>query len=253
MASVAFTTGEGDVYLIDATPDIQRQVAMVRDWQDPTRRQAARTRRPVDGIFLTHGHMGHYAGLLELGFEAAHADAVPVYGTESMEALLEEHAPWSQLVALKEIELRTVTPGAPVTVGPVKVVPVSVPHRAEFTDTVGYRLEGPRQAALYLPDVARWEEIPDPDALLAGVDVLLLDATFFSGEELPGRDLTRIGHPLVVDSLARLGPRVEAGLLRVVLVHLNHSNPLLDEGSEAALRVRQAGFEVARRGLELRL
>ena len=253
MASVAFTTGQGDVYLIDATPDIEAQVAMVRDWQDPARQQATRTRRPVDGIFLTHGHMGHYAGLLELGFEAAHADAVPVHATESMRALLEQQAPWSQLVALKEIELKPAIPDAPVTLGAVRVVPVSVPHRAEFTDTVGYRLEGPQRVALYLPDVARWEEIPDPEALLAGVDVLLLDATIFSGEELPGRDLRRIGHPLVVDSLTRLGPRVAAGDLRVVLVHLNHSNPLLEEGSEASLRVRQAGFEVARRGLEIGL
>ena len=253
VASVGFTDGRGRVYLVDATPDLRAQVALVRDWLDEARQVAARVRRPVDGIFLTHGHMGHYAGLLQLGFEAAHTDAVPVYGTGPMLELLRRNAPWRQLLDKGELDPREVVSGTAVSLGEISVTPVAVPHRAEFTDTVGVKIDGPKRAVLYLPDVARWAEVADMDALLRGVDVLLLDGTFYSGDELPGRDLSAIGHPLVVDSVERLTPQVRAGALRVIFVHLNHSNPLHDPDSAASRAVAAAGFEVATRGLEIAL
>jgi len=223
---------------------------MVRSLLDPDRRAALRLRRPVDGIFLTHGHMGHYAGLLHLGFEAAHTDAIPVFGTQTMVDLLATQAPWKQLVAKKEIVPQALSERAPTTIGEVVVRAVHVPHRAEFTDTVGYIIEGPRRTALYLPDVARWEEVPNVPTLLKGVDLLLLDGTFYSGDELPGRDLAEIGHPLVEDSMARLQPRVDSGALEVVFIHLNHTNPLLDAGSTARLHTESRGFKVAERGAD---
>ena len=88
---------------------------------------------------------------------------------------------------------------------------------------------------------------------LEGVDVALLDATFYSGDELPGRDLSKIGHPLVVDSMDRLQSRVDAGSLQVFFVHLNHSNPALDPASPARAAITRRGFGVAHAGLELAL
>lgn len=249
-ASIALANPDGHVYLFDASPDIRDQLPLVRSLLNVDRRDAARVRRPVDGIFLTHGHMGHYAGLLQLGFEAAHTDAIPVFGTPRMVELLSTQAPWSQLVEKQEIAVHTLTENMPTQVGDVTVRAVTVPHRAEFTDTVGYRIEGPRKTALYLPDVARWEQVPKMPALLAGVDLLLLDGTFYSGDELPGRDLSQIGHPLVTDSMARLQSRVDSGALEVVFIHLNHSNPLLEEGSPARVEVTSRGFKVAERGAD---
>jgi len=61
----------------------------------------------------------------------------------------------------------------------------------------------------------------------------LLDATFFSADELPGRDLSQISHPLATDTAEQL-----AGVdCDVRLIHLNHSNPLHRFGPE-----RQACF-----------
>ncbi|MCH9688617.1 MAG: MBL fold metallo-hydrolase, partial [Deltaproteobacteria bacterium] len=201
VASVALVLGDGRVFVVDATPDLPwqlRDVAALRG--DPV---GGRSRRPVDGIALTHGHMGHYLGLAHLGFEAAHADGVPVYGTASMLELLRSNVPWSQLVARQEIDLRPLSPGEALVLGSVTMIPVAVPHRAEHTNTVGFRFEGPRRTALYIPDCAPWSRW-DPrrrEALLDGVDVALLDGTFYSGDELPGRDLSAIGHPLIVDTM----------------------------------------------------
>ena len=81
----------------------------------------------------------------------------------------------------------------------------------------------------------------------------LLDATFYSGDELPGRDLSKIGHPLVVDTMDRLQSRVDAGALEVWFIHLNHSNPALDPASAARAAITRRGFGVAYAGLELPL
>ena len=73
---------------------------------------------------------------------------------------LDTNGPWSQLIALGNIERRRVEfdrAGQPSADG-VRVTAFRVPHRDEFSDTVGYRIEGPRQSALFIPDIDRWEK-----------------------------------------------------------------------------------------------
>jgi pyrroloquinoline quinone biosynthesis protein B len=72
-------------------------------------------------------------------------------------------------------------------------------------------------------------------------------------EELPGRDVSAIGHPLVVDTMERLSSRVAAGDLRVFFTHFNHSNPVLDPDGSRRREVEAAGFEVLDDGDELPL
>ena len=246
VASLALMLEDGQSYLVDATPDLPAQLRHVAALRGE--RPGAHGRRPLAGIFLTHGHMGHYLGLAHLGFESAHTDRIPVHGTARMQALLRDNAPWSQLVAKNEIELHELHDGQAVKLGAVDVVPVLVPHRAEFTDTVAYRFVGPKRTVLYVPDCDPWSrwEPAKLEALLEGVDVALLDGTFHSGDELPGRDLSKIGHPLIVDSMAWLSERPEAPEVR--FIHLNHSNPALTEGSSARQEIERRGFAVARRG-----
>lgn len=248
-ASVAIALPDGAVWMIDATPDIREQLdvamTMARELGAP-----ADPRRPIAGVLLTHAHMGHYLGLAHLGFEAAHTHGVEVIATPRMAAFLRDNAPWDQLVRLQNIALREITPGVALQLGPVRVVPIAVPHRAEYTDTVAYRLEGPHATVLYVPDTDPWSKHGDPLALFEGVDVALVDATFASMDELPGRDLDEIAHPTVASTIELLGEKAARGELRVVLIHLNHSNPLLDPSRRGEL---PRGFEVATRGLELAL
>ena len=234
-------------FLVDATPDLPSQIESLnagRTLLDPA--------RPVDGILLTHAHIGHYAGLMYLGREALGARGVPVYATPRMAAFLRANGPWSQLVSLGNIELREIEPDRPFTLAPgLTVTAIRVPHRDEYSDTVAFRIAGPSRALLYVPDIDKWEKwdrrLEDE---VGAVGVALLDGSFESESELPGRSLLEIPHPLVGETASRLAGRTRGADVR--FIHLNHTNRLLwDEDARRALRGR--GFRVADDGEDLPL
>lgn len=215
--------GAGQAWLIDATPDLPEQVHTLQERAPGF---------PLGGILLTHAHVGHYAGLIYLGREAWNTAGLPLYVSPRTAAFLRQNAPWSQLVQMGNVDLRLLTPGGEVSLTPrLHVTPVTVPHRAEFTDTLAYLVRGPARRLFYCPDIDAWERWEhDLRAFVAGVDVALLDATFCSAAELPGRDLSQVPHPLAADTARRL-----AGVAcDVRLIHLNHSNPLLQAGRRSA-------------------
>ena len=231
------------VYLIDATPDLRRQLDRLRDVRRPPDDRVDRA--PVDGVFLTHAHIGHYLGLAFLGFEAVHTRDLPVHASASMISFLRSNAPWDQLVALGNISPVELRPDEAIDLSDgVAIRAFPVPHRDEYTDTVGYRITGPERTVMYVPDTDPWRSwSPSLIEALEGVDVALLDGAFWSADELPGRDVEDIRHPLVIDSMRLLRDRVKAGL-DVRFTHLNHSNPLLDRDSEELRELEAAGFSV---------
>jgi pyrroloquinoline quinone biosynthesis protein B len=197
------------------------------------------------GILLTHAHIGHYTGLIHLGYEAMCSRALPVYATASMSRFLRSHAPWRQLVEMNNITLIELEPDQPEWLTDrLCIEPVPVPHRAEWSDTVGFIVGGPNRRLLYVPDIdawGRWER--DVRKVVEGVDIALLDGTFFSADELSGRDATAIGHPLVTATVERLqGVNTD-----VRFIHLNHSNPLHREG-ESLDWLLSRGFAVGQMG-----
>ncbi len=254
IASVAVLLPErGESYLIDATPDIREQLHALRDvGQHPTGRA---DRAPVSGVLLTHAHLGHYTGLAFFGFEALHTRQLPVWCTPRMAAYLRANGPWSQLVQLENVRLVEAPPGESFVLGEtVTVTPLAVPHRDEYSDTVGFVLRGPRSSVLYVPDTDAWSRWSRPLVEVAReVDVAILDGTFYSADELPGRDPATIPHPLIPDTMERLGALVEAGRLRVFLTHLNHSNAALDPAAPERAAMEQRGFFVLAEGQELPL
>jgi pyrroloquinoline quinone biosynthesis protein B len=243
----------GEVHLVDATPDIREQLDRLADLRTaPTGRV---DRSPVDRVFLTHAHIGHYLGLAFFGYEALHTRRLPVHATPRMAAFLRDNGPWSQLVGLGEVELEELPPGAMVALADgVQVEALAVPHRDELSDTVGFVFSGPRQQVLYVPDTDGWDAWERPlEEVVAGVDVALLDGTFYSPDELPGRPVSSIGHPLITVTMDRLKEQVAGGTVSVYFTHLNHSNPALDpEGPERA-EIRRRGFGVLEEGQELAL
>jgi pyrroloquinoline quinone biosynthesis protein B len=252
LALIIPTDGVDAVHLIDATPDLARQLELLPT--APARDRPGVDRRPLASIFLTHAHIGHYLGLAQLGFEVMHTSGTLVRASPRMIDFLRDNAPWEQLIRLGEIMPEPLTPEAGAQLGDVQIRPVVVPHRDEYTDTVGYRLQGPRQTVLYIPDAEPWERWSDAfDAALEGVDVALLDATFYAADELPGRPIESLGHPLVPSTIERLRGRIDRGALRVVLIHLNHTNPLLDPRSPESQSTREAGVHVAAEGEEIDL
>lgn len=204
----------GRAFLFDATPDLPSQLHSLTGGRAP------------DGVFLTHAHIGHYTGLMYLGRESINASKVPVFGTDRMTAYLTSNGPWSQLVSLGNVALQPMAPDRQVDLGDgLRVTPFLVPHRDEFTDTVGYLIEGPNRKALFIPDIDQWSKWDrDIRALADTVDYLFLDGTFAAAGEIPGRSMADIPHPMMSDTRARLkGTRAQ-----LWFIHLNHTNPDLD-------------------------
>jgi len=227
----------GRRFIVDATPDLPSQLVSLN-----AGRVVEDRHRPVDGILLTHAHIGHYSGLMFLGREVLGAKAVPVHVTPRMARFLRGNDPWRQLVSLGHIQLREIAPGRELTLTPsLRVTFVPVPHREELSDVMGIRVRGPNASLLYIPDVDKWERWDrDLAEEVAAVDTALLDGTFESAEEIPGRSMADIPHPLVGETVALL----EGVKSRVLFTHLNHTNRLLwDVVAREALSAR--GFRVA--------
>lgn len=235
-------------YLFDATPDLREQYrALDRAFPggDPG--------RLLDGVFLTHAHMGHYTGLMFFGFESANTRGTPVYAMPRMAEYLRRDGPWSQLVDYGNIELREMAEATPVQLAEgLRVTPLRVPHREEYSEAVGFRIEGPEQSALFIPDIDSWDDWAARGVRLEdefrAVDYAYLDATFFADGEIPGRDMSGIPHPRVVDTMARLAHLADAERARLRFIHINHTNPLRDPASPESAQLRAAGYRIAEEG-----
>lgn len=201
----------------------------------------------LSGIFLSHAHIGHYTGLMHLGREAVGAKDVPVYALPRMTEFLRSNGPWDQLVSLGNISLHEIRSGAAVKLNErITVVPFLVPHRDEYTETVGYGIKGPNGSAIYITDIDKWQRWEASiEELISEVSVAFLDATFYSEGEIPGRKMADIPHPFIVETMAHLDGLSREEKNRVRFIHLNHTNPVMVPGSEARKYVEEKHFRVA--------
>jgi pyrroloquinoline quinone biosynthesis protein B len=203
----------GAAYVFDATPDFAAQVDRLTGGRVP------------DGVFLTHAHIGHYTGLMFLGREAVNASRVPVFATGRMSTFLRANGPWSQLVAIGNIAIHTLLYDEPVALADgVRVTAFQVPHRDEFSDTVGYRIDGPRRSGVFIPDIDRWETWGRSIRALADtVDYAWLDGTFASPTEI-NRPIEEIPHPM----MSRTRELLKGARAALWFIHLNNSNAEID-------------------------
>jgi pyrroloquinoline quinone biosynthesis protein B len=239
--------GKPQRFLFEATPDIKAQLHAL-DAIAPVEKPVA-----LDGVFLTHAHIGHYVGLMFLGHEASGARHVPAYVMPRMAHFLEANGPWSQLVRFENIILAIMADGAPETLGEnLMVTPFAVPHRQEFSEVVGFRIDGPSKSAIFLPDIDSWEDW-DADGtriedMIASVDIAYLDATFYANGEIPGRDMSGFPHPFVTHSMQRFAALPPPEKAKVRFIHMNHTNPLHDPRAPERRAVADAGFSLAEEG-----
>ena len=231
-------------WMIECTPSFPAQLHSL-DKIAP-----AEGRPGLAGIFLTHAHIGHYTGLIYLGHEVMGARGTPVYAMPRMRDFLRENGPWDQLVRYENIRLEPLEDGVPVALNDrLRIAPFVVPHRQEYSEVVGFHITGPRQAALFIPDIDSWEEWAKAGTLIADrireVEVAYLDATFFSDGEIPGRDMSGFPHPFIVHTMELLADLPARERKKVRFIHLNHTNPALDPESAARRAIDAAGFNVA--------
>ena len=232
------------VYLFEATPDFPEQIAKLNELAG----------RPIsqmpDGIFITHAHIGHYTGLMFLGREAKGAKNVPVYAMPKLRSFLSTNGPWDQLVNLNNIQLiPTENKGVSTLSKHLRVFPFTVPHRDEYSETVGFVIEGPKNKVLFIPDIDKWDKWEeDIIAKIKEVDLAFLDATFFDAQEINNRDIKEIPHPFVIESMDLFKSLEESDKKKVHFIHLNHTNPLLNKKSKAYQTVKEKGFSIAEFG-----
>ena len=234
-------TQNQQTWLIEATPDIATQLKMLK------RISKFQQAEVPAGIFLTHAHIGHYAGLMYLGKEAMGANNVPVYVMPRMKTFLEENGPWSQLVSQKNIALELLKDETQLKLSSsFKITPFTVPHRDEFSETVGYKIEGPSKTVLFIPDINKWEiwgkKIKEE---IARVDLAFVDATFYDGEEINSRNISQIPHPFVSESIKLFADLPAKEKAKIYFIHFNHTNPLIDIKSKQTELVTKQGFHIA--------
>ena len=231
-------------WIIDATPNIKKQLQLLKSKTGTEK---------IDGVLLTHAHMGHYTGLMHFGREVMGTNGIPVFAMPKMATFLEENGPWSQLVELENISLQKLKTDSTFNLNEnIKVTPFLVPHRDEFSETVGYEITINNKSLIFIPDIDKWERWEtNITELIKKVDYAFLDATFYKNGELK-RDMSEIPHPFVEESMELFSSLSDSHKQKVHFIHFNHTNPLLIEESSAQKEVFEKGFNLAKEGQIIR-
>ena len=230
-------------WLFEATPDIKEQLHYFQ-----TLTHGAYHYLP-DGIFITHAHIGHYTGLMELGREVMNTKEVTVYSLPKMATFLATNGPWSQLVKLNNIVLLPMQADSAIQLTEnISVTAFTVPHRDEYSETAGFRVNTGNKKYLFIPDINKWDKwdkhIIDE---VKSVDVALLDGTFYEGTELPGRNISEVPHPFVSETIKLFEQEDAKTKAKIHFIHFNHTNPILWDAQKRS-EVKKAGFNIAVQG-----
>ncbi len=233
---------ENKKFLFEATPDMPEQLAIL----DSKHLQSDAI---IDGVFLTHAHMGHYTGLMHFGREAMGAENIPVYAMPKMKSFLENNGPWSQLVSLKNIQINSIHADSIIEITRnLKIIPFLVPHRDEYSETVGYKIIGKNKSALFIPDINKWS-LWQKDIVqeVKQVDYALIDATFFKNGEIP-RPMSEVPHPFIEETESLFENEPKEIKSKIIFIHFNHSNPAMDENNSDRVALEKQGYRFAKSG-----
>ena len=227
-------------WIIDATPDFPHQIRILQNSH----------KSEISGIFLTHAHMGHYTGLLHLGREVMGAKNIPVFSMSKMKDFLEKNGPWNQLITLNNINIIELKKNREVKLSDrLFIEPFLVPHRDEYSETVGYRIMSDNKSLVYIPDIDKWEKWDqDIFQIVLNTDFALVDGTFYSQDELPDRNMGEIPHPFIIETMETLFNLNTKNRNKVYFIHFNHSNPAIIMNGPAEKLIKSKRFNVAREG-----
>ncbi|MCK5562200.1 MAG: pyrroloquinoline quinone biosynthesis protein PqqB, partial [Thermoplasmata archaeon] len=199
-----------------------------------------------NGILLTHAHMGHYMGLAQLGKESAAVSEFPVYSTLSMMQFLSSNEPFKSLIENRNIVANELIPGKSSVIDQnLNIMPFSVQHRHEYSDTVGYLIKGMKKQLLYVPDI----DVLDHELvqIISSADIAIIDGTFYDKSELsPHIKFSEVQHPVISESAQVLERYLKD--TEIYFTHFNHTNPIIDLESDAAKTLKSQGFGMAYQG-----
>jgi len=227
-SSLAVRGEGGPWWLVNASPDLRQQLETLDREGDAVR--AA----PIAGVLLTDAEIDHTAGLLLMRESGA---PLRIYGDPSIQRVLEP-------TLLRMLDRFCGVEWHPP--GPVEGLMVE-----PFSDGLTFRED--ERVVTYAPALARLDD--DVLARFEASDLVLVDGTFWFGDDLArlgisARTAADMGHVPLTDSLPALAALRRP---RVVLVHINNTNPILLEDSPERDVALRAGVEIAYDGLEVEL
>ena len=236
-------------YILEASPDMSEQLADLSLYENFSEDDIP------NGVFLTHAHIGHYTGLMDFGKEALNAKQVPVYAMPKMKTFLSNNGPWSQLVSNENITIQDLKNETETQLtSNFTIVPFLVPHRDEYSETVGFKIIGPNKSALFIPDIDKWEKWgKNIIEEVAKVDYAFLDATFYDSGELNNRDMSEVPHPFLIETVVKFKDEPLIAKQKIHFIHFNHTNPILDSGSDIKETILDKGFNIAEKGMTISL
>ena len=225
-------------YLFDITPNIKEQLHFLNQYNCQ-----------LSGIFITHAHIGHYVGLLDLGLEIMNTDNIPVYVMPRMKNFILQNQPMAQLIENNNIQLIDIQNNNLISIGNLSIIPFEVPHRNELSETVGFKIKSINKSVIYLPDIDDWESWDIKlDQFVIDNDILFLDGTFYMKNEIKLRDVSKIPHPEIIDTMNRLSHLSSEYKKRIYFIHLNHTNAALREQSDEYIDIINKNFSLAKEG-----
>jgi pyrroloquinoline quinone biosynthesis protein B len=248
--------------LLNASPDLRVQIeATPQLWPS-----GGSLDSPIQSVVLTAAEADTVAGLLSL----REFQPLDIYATAAVLRILRED---NSLFALldrvpRQAVWKQIQPGVEFVVAQLRFRPFSLPggfpgfvradRQAELDveeAVLGLLIEsGSGKRMAYLPGVAKLES--PWSAFLDECDLVLFDGTFWTDDELcrvrgVSRTASQMGHLPLSGPGGSLAALEELKCPRKIFFHINNTNPILDESSAAYSEVRDAGWEVARDGMEI--
>jgi len=234
-------------WIFDATPDLPEQFQLLKEI-------TLDYSNTLSGIFLTHAHIGHYTGLMYLGRESMNSKDVKVYAMPRMKQMLETNAPWSQLVGIKNISLQLLENKSQIKLSEnLKVEPFLVPHRDEFSETVGFKVVSANKSLIFIPDIDKWQKWSEKlEDVIKTNDYVLIDGTFYADGEI-NRPMSEVPHPFVSETIELLKDLPAKEKSKVFFIHFNHSNPLAQGNKQKIKELKVKGFDMTFQGQKFNL
>ena len=225
-------------WIIEITPDFKIQYQMITEYLND--------QYSFSGIFLTHSHIGHYSGLLELGLEVLNTNNIPVYVMPQLLKFLKSNASINFLFQSKNIISLEITENKTNQLSDnLSIASFLVPHRNEMSETVGYNIKTKDTSIIYIPDIDAWS---DWDTNIIDVikkhDLLFIDGTFYNKNELKNRNMKNVPHPSVLESMELFKDLDYRDKNKIYFTHLNHTNKLLQIDSIEHKQLLKKHFNV---------
>ena len=124
-----------------------------------------------------------------------------------------------------------------------------VPHRNELSETVGFKIKGKKKSVIYLPDIDSWDNFEDTiKSLIKDNDILFIDGTFYTKDEIENRDINKIPHPAILDTMNNFSSLSSYNKEKIYFTHFNHTNHILKNDKQAYNNVLENGFRIAEEG-----